>query len=465
MPTPAAPSSPQPDPVVPWRLVAAVAAVPAVIAVAQLGRIRPDEVYQTLEPAYSRAFGYGIVAWEWQVGLRNWAVPLFFSVLLRLAAALGIRDPLVFRGVLEVPQVLLHAAMLAAAFRLAARRVGDRLALWAVPVVGLVGPVLTFAGRTMGESFSAAFLVIGVELLDRPVARARAFALGGAMLGLAVVARYGSAVMVVAALAWLGGARRFRALGLASAGGLAVAAALGALDWATWGQPFHSLRAYLDFNLLSGKAETQFGREPAGFYNEVLLRALPLWVWPGLFWAAWRQRPRLPLALACAAAYLGAITLTAHKEHRFVYPALVLLVVAAAPGALGALGALRRPDLKAALGALLIPLSFAPYLVAPELEVQRPDQFRAIVRAGREATGLLIVNEGLWGAGGFFYLGKNIPWTTCDFAHDGRFQAALSDPRFNRVVSYDGRALAELKAAGFREVETIGLATVLARGP
>jgi hypothetical protein len=446
-------------------LVAVVAAVPAIIAVAQLGRIHPDEVYQTLEPAYSRAFGYGIVAWEWQAGLRNWAVPLFFSVLLRLTAALGVRDPLAFRGVLEVPQVLLHAAMLAAAFRLAARRVGGRLALWAVPAVGLYGPVLTFAGRTMGESFSAAFLVMGVELLDRPAARPRVFALGGALLGCAVVTRYGSAVVVVAALAWLAFARRFHALAWASAGGAAVALALGALDWATWGQPFHSLRAYLDFNLFSKKAADQFGREPSGFYNEVLARALPLWVWPGLFWAAWRQRPRVSLPLACATAYLAAIVLTAHKEHRFVYPALVLLVVAAAPGALEALGALRRPDLKAALCALLVPLSFASYWVAPQLEVQRPDQFRAVVRAGREATGLLIVNEGIWGAPGFFYLGKNIPWTTCDFAHDGMFRAAMADPRFNRVVSYDGRALAELKQAGFREVETIGLATVLARGP
>src|ERR1700761_1416113 len=36
-----------------------LAILPACIAVAQLGRLHPDEVYQLLEPGFYRAFGYG----------------------------------------------------------------------------------------------------------------------------------------------------------------------------------------------------------------------------------------------------------------------------------------------------------------------------------------------------------------------------------------------------------------------
>src|SRR5216683_2421204 len=61
-----------------WILLLVVAAVPSVLALVQLGRIHPDELYQTLEPAYFRAHGYGLLAWEWQAGIRNWAVPLPF---------------------------------------------------------------------------------------------------------------------------------------------------------------------------------------------------------------------------------------------------------------------------------------------------------------------------------------------------------------------------------------------------
>jgi hypothetical protein len=95
----------------------------------------------------------------------------------------------------------------------------------------------------------------------------------------------------------------------------------------------------------------------------------------------------------------------------------------------------------------------------------RGDQFRAIVSATRDdgAHGLLIVNEGLWGAGGYFYLGKNIPWGTCDWPQDANFQGAMRDTRINRAVTFEGRALDELQAAGFRVVEQVGRETVLAR--
>jgi GPI mannosyltransferase 3 len=75
----------------------------------------------------------------------------------------------------------------------------------------------------------------------------------------------------------------------------------------------------------------------------------------------------------------------------------------------------------------------------------------------------LIVNEGVWGAGGYFYLGKNIPWFTCDFPHDYPFQAAMADARFNRAVIYDDRALDALKANGFELVSEDGRAKLLAR--
>ena len=95
----------------------------------------------------------------------------------------------------------------------------------------------------------------------------------------------------------------------------------------------------------------------------------------------------------------------------------------------------------------------------------RGDQFRAIVKASRpaEVTGLLIVNEGLWGSGGYFYIGKHIPWLTCDWPRDPAFQIAMRDTRFNRVVTFEGRALAELQAAGFKVLGQEGRETILGR--
>ncbi len=452
-----------------WPLVlllSMVGLLPAVIAVAQLGRIHPDEVYQLLEPAWFRAHGYGVLAWEWRVGLRNWAAPGVAAGFLKLADLLGLSHPVAYRALLAVPQAALHGWMLWAAYRFAERRAGREGGLFSLLAVGLYGPVLIFAGRTLGESLSAAFLVVALEALDRTERPMRAGLVGGLALGLAVVARYGSAVMVLAALVWLAAARRWRVLAFTCLGGLGVALGLGALDGATWGKPFHSFFAYVDFNVLSGQAARQFGASPPGFYLQPFLQGVPVWAWAGvpLGLLALRRRFAVSLPLFCAAVYLAAITATAHKEERFLYPGLVLGVLAAAP--LVATFVLERGDarLRWGLGALALAATLLAGHYYPPVDV-KGDQFRAIVSATRDdnARGLLIVNEGLWGSGGFFYIGKNIPWGTCDNPGDAFFQQAMRDARFNRAVTFEGRALADLQASGFRIVEQVGRETVLAR--
>ncbi len=452
-----------------WRLLlVAVSLVPAVHAVAVLGRIHPDEVYQWLEPALWRARGYGVLAWEWQsAGLRNWAGPLLLSWLIRACDGLGVDHPRAVRAVLEVPQWGLHLASLLAVARYARRRLpaeDEGGAVLAAALVGLQGLVVLFGGRTLGESLSGALLLLAVEALDRDGegrAARRAGLAGGLYLGLAVVARYGSAVMVVAGLAWLAACRRWAVLGWAVASGLGVAAGLGGLDAATWGAPFHSLRAYVDFNVLSGEAARRFGAAPAGFYLPLLLLQVPAWAWLGVAWAVRSERPKASLPLVMGLAYGVAITAAAHKEERFLYPAVVLWTLAAAPAV--AAGVLRfAPRARAAALAGAVALGAVPLALPwPEL---RGDQFRAIVQAMRgEATGLLIVNEGIWGAGGYFYVGRNLPWTVADEAREPRFQRAVADRRINRAVTYEGRALPELQQAGFRVVAQVGRETVLER--
>ena len=450
----------------PWPLLLGVALVPSVLAVAQLGRLHPDEVYQTLEPAWWRAHGYGVLAWEWQVGLRNWSVPLFFSVLLRACAAVGISHPVAYRAVLEGPQYLLNVWALAAAYRYAERRVGGAGAGISLVLVGLYGAWVAFAGRTMSESFSASLLLVALEALDRPPS-ARAGLLAGGMLGLSVVARYGSAVLVLAALVGLALRRQWGRLAWVCVAGAGVALGLGLLDAVTWGRPFHSLLAYVNFNVLSGQAAAQFGAAPPAFYLPVVARDLPLWAWPGLAWAVARQRPRLPVGLFCSGVYLVAVSATPHKEARFVFPVLVLLAVTAAPGMAGLLLALskawrREAALAACLLAGAVPLFFQG--VNQDGDV-RGDQFRAIVRASRDpdAQGLLIIGDGLWGVGGFFYVGKQIPWLTADTAQDYNFQLAIQDGRFNRAIAYEDHTVPELRQAGFRVVGRLGRETLLAR--
>ncbi|MBX5483841.1 MAG: mannosyltransferase, partial [Myxococcaceae bacterium] len=401
-----------------WSPVVAIAAfsvLPVAFAAWQLGRWHPDEVYQYLEPAWRRVHGFGVVAWEWEVGLRNWAAPIVLSWFIRLTEAIGIHDPRGIRAVIAVPVLALQVGLLIAAYRYVQRRLGPTgwPTVFAWLLVAAMGPVLQFCGRTMGETFSTALLVMAVDRLDRSRESGTRIWIadglwGGVLLGLSVVARYGSAVFVLAALVWLVATRRFRTLGACCVGGALIALGLGALDQATWGAPFHSLRAYIEFNLLSGHAEAQFGREPWWFYLPFLAYWMAPWAWPGTVASVLRER-RLPLPTWLAIPYVLAIGATPHKESRFLYPALVLFALGAAPGLVALLrervGSIGK---RRALAVAALVSGWLFFLGAPDF---RGDEFRAYVRATRspEATGILVSGEGRWGSGGYFYLGRAIP--------------------------------------------------------
>ena len=73
------------------------------------------------------------------------------------------------------------------------------------------------------------------------------------------------------------------------------------------------------------------------------------------------------------------------------------------------------------------------------------------------------MNEGQWGSPGSFFLGRNVPWSFAYEVTEPEFVRAMASPSVNRVVTYEGRALAELQDAGFTVLETDGAATLLAR--
>ncbi|MFP2899820.1 hypothetical protein ACLEQD_26075, partial [Corallococcus sp. 4LFB] len=61
----------------------------------------PDEVYQSLEPAHRLVYGYGLVAWEFVEGARNWALPALVAGLLGLGRLVGLTDPAGYLGLVK----------------------------------------------------------------------------------------------------------------------------------------------------------------------------------------------------------------------------------------------------------------------------------------------------------------------------------------------------------------------------
>lgn len=53
----------------------------------------PDEYWQTLEVAHKHAFGYGVLTWEWQRGIRSYLYPSVVAALYYLLKLTGLDYP------------------------------------------------------------------------------------------------------------------------------------------------------------------------------------------------------------------------------------------------------------------------------------------------------------------------------------------------------------------------------------
>jgi phosphatidylinositol glycan class B len=196
-----------------------------------------------------------------------------------------------------------------------------------------VSPELVYFGaRTLSEVVAGHVLVIALYVLEPGyrVTSYRRLVIGGALLGLVFVTRVQLAPAVAIVAFWTNWrADRERLLAMLT-GAIAILSASGALDAVTLGYPFASLWRYVVYNLYDGVSST-FGVEPWNYY---LLGELGVWggACATLLLLATVGALRKPLLLMVAGSILVTHSAIAHKEYRFIYPAVLLLAMLSSMG-------------------------------------------------------------------------------------------------------------------------------------
>ncbi|MBJ6760043.1 hypothetical protein JGU66_04655 [Myxococcaceae bacterium JPH2] len=295
------------------------------------GMYWPDEVYQSLEPAHRLVYGYGLVAWEFVEGARNWALPGLVAGVMGLARLLGITDPAGYLPVTKSVFALMGVACAWGSWRLARASGASPLAAsGGAALLALSAVPLYFSPRAMSENASALPAVVGLALALAPGASRRALVTGASLLGLAVLLRLQNGVFCVGLLGVLAARREWRRAGEALGVLVLWAFLFGLLDRLTWGRWFHSAIVYLDFNLVQGRA-ADWGTAPFGYYGRVLLRSMPevAALTGGLVLLA---LPRAPGLSFIAGAFFVLHALQPHKELRFLVPLFPLLAALAGVG-------------------------------------------------------------------------------------------------------------------------------------
>ncbi len=292
----------------------------------------PDEIFQVTEPAHRLLFGTGYVSWEWIVGARSWLWPGFVAGLMALGHLAG-DDP----DRIRLPVFLFMAAASTVPVLcgiLWGRRFGG---MTGAVVTGTLGAVwvdeIYMAAHPLSDVIAAdclaAFLYLACP--HRPAEGWRRLFWAGVLAGttLALRVQLGPALAVAAIMVCGWRAPRGRWLPFLLGSAIPVAL-LGALDWVTLGQPFQSVVVNIRMNVIE-RVSGDFGVSAwywlIGFYGELWGGALPAFLL-----AVFAGARKLPVLAATAGAIFVTFSLFDHKEYRFAYPAVPLLVTLAGLG-------------------------------------------------------------------------------------------------------------------------------------
>jgi phosphatidylinositol glycan class B len=290
-----------------------------------------DEIFQATEQAHRLVYGTGLVPWEFQLGARSWLLPGFIAGLMRLARVVG-DGPDYYLPMIANALATLGAAPAVCCFLWCRRHFGVSGAFVGGAIVAVAPELIYFSPRSLSEVIAGNLLVVALYVLEPGyrVTSLRRYFFGGALLGLVFVTRIqlAPAVLVIALwTSWRALPRQVLALLVGAAAVLSLAAIL---DSMTLGYPLASLWRYTRYNIYFG-VSSSFGIEPWHYYLDV-----ELGVWRGalafLLLLAMLGARRLPLVLAAAVTILAVHSMIPHKEYRFIYPALVLVMLLAGTG-------------------------------------------------------------------------------------------------------------------------------------
>ncbi|EJN07488.1 Alg9-like mannosyltransferase family protein [Bradyrhizobium sp. YR681] len=297
-----------------------------------------DEIYQYLEPAW-RLLGHpGVVTWEWRDGIRSWFLPSLFAGPVALGDWLAPGG----WGAFVVPRLMVGLASLSIV--VTAWHFGERISRSHAVVAALAATVwfelVYFAPHTLSETLATAVILPAAYLLTGELSRKRLVTAGG-LLALACVWRfqYAPACAVFALGACWSHPRRAIAL---MAGACVVLALAAGVDMAHGTTPFAWLVLNIQQNLLHDRA-SEFGVAPAFAYVHLISI-----LWSGatllMLLALWRGWRHAPLLIVAALVNIAFHSMIVHKEYRFIFLSIVLLVVAAGLGSADWAELMRRRD-------------------------------------------------------------------------------------------------------------------------
>lgn len=381
----------------------------------------PDELFQYLEQAHRLAFGYGIIPWEYREGTRSWLLPGALAGLMKMAGGVGFSSPDVYLLVVAAVLSVLSLSVVVVGFLWAYRTQGVAAAFITAILCSIWFELVYFAPKPLTEVVAAHLLVIAVYLVypGQAVSSWQRLFIAGLLFGLIVSLRVHLApALLVAAIYTCRLEIKDKWIPLIAGSGLLLLFA-GLLDAVTWDYPFQSFLANIRVNILEKRSHV-YGVELWSFYIKQWLNIWGLAVIPMALLSLLAMRQHILLGLVPAAIVLTHM-LFAHKEYRFVFPAVPFVIMLVGLGTAEVLEWLQgKIRCRWAKDIALAGVMFAWVSVSTVLAVSDAYRYNWSLRHDElQATRYLYDREDLCGVGllgvpwvytgGYSWLHRNVP--------------------------------------------------------
>lgn len=299
----------------------------------------PDEYWQCLEVAHQQVFGYGFETWDWKARLRNWVFVLPFIAVFRVIRTLGIDgNSRIFVMAPRILQALLAALLDFCTHKFAKRTFARQPEIadytLSMSLVSMFN--MSYITRTLSNSMEAS--ITALALCFWPIGSllsCKRYAIAISLVGLTCLIRPSAAVNWIFPgmylIASIGVAERIHVV-LITVLAAVLTIACGALvdthfygdsDWVfTWWN-FFEINLAQNISLL-------FGSLPWHFY---LTQAVPLMAFtmlPLVALGVWYGPKGWMLGFVLSSIWFN--SLAEHKEFRFLYPIIPVLMTMAGLG-------------------------------------------------------------------------------------------------------------------------------------
>jgi GPI mannosyltransferase 3 len=379
----------------------------------------PDEVFQVLEPAHRLAFGYGIIPWEYEEGVRHFGLPLFYGAVLSGLNFVGIDDPTKYRSFLAMITAIFSLSLIWSVYQIGAKWFKSKeVAVLAAAATAIWYELIYFSPRPFFEMI-ATYVIYGAWALTLVSNRAITLVLAGAMLGYSILLRPQYLLFVVGLLIIELFSRRQierrKTLLMGMVAGLLIG---GVIDWLTLGSLFQSVQTYLVNNLARGSElladPVKLGNEGRFFYISALLIASGGMVLVSVvnykkYWPLWG------LILAVLLPH----TLIDHKEYRFIFVLLPLWLMLSINSLIKITKSSRLTMLVVILVSLLGALRLLPFQDRLYLNsfLKRSDSLAIYSHLANDPAlcGLMDANASWVLTGGYYYLHQDVPLYSLDY--------------------------------------------------